>query len=292
MELRTLKTFILVAKMESFSKAANALGYTQAAVTIQIQQLEKELSTRLFDRFSKKISLTQQGTLFYSYACHILQESEEAICAMQETQGTIGHLRIGMIESLCASVFPVILHAFHAAYPQVMISIETSSPEHLLEKMNHNELDIVYFIDKKRYHHDWFKVLEIPEEIVFVTSCQHPLAMHGNLTLDDILKEELILTENAASYRYELEQYVLSLDQQLTPYLEIGNTDFIIHELLLNQGISFLPRYCVDKYIREKRLCILKPKDFSLQVYRQIVYHKNKWVTPQMNAFLSFIKEK
>ena len=66
MELRTLRTFQRVAQLKSFSKAAAALGYTQAAVTIQIQQLEKELHTRLFDRFGKTISLTQQGTIFYA----------------------------------------------------------------------------------------------------------------------------------------------------------------------------------------------------------------------------------
>lgn len=60
MELRTLRTFQRVAQLKSFSKAAAALGYTQAAVTIQIQQLEKELHTRLFDRFGKTISLTRE----------------------------------------------------------------------------------------------------------------------------------------------------------------------------------------------------------------------------------------
>ena len=64
MELRTLRTFQRVAQLKSFSKAAAALGYTQAAVTIQIQQLEKELHTRLFDRFGKTISLTQQELYF------------------------------------------------------------------------------------------------------------------------------------------------------------------------------------------------------------------------------------
>ena len=103
MELRTLRTFQRVAQLKSFSKAAAALGYTQAAVTIQIQQLEKELHTRLFDRFGKTISLTQQGTIFYDYACRILDESEKAKLALQEAQELEGHLRIGMTESLCAA---------------------------------------------------------------------------------------------------------------------------------------------------------------------------------------------
>ena len=224
MELRTLRTFQRVAQLKSFSKAAAALGYTQAAVTIQIQQLEKELHTRLFDRFGKTISLTQQGTIFYDYACRILDESEKAKLALQEAQELEGHLRIGMTESLCASSFPKLLHAFHTTYPHISISVETSSPEILLDMMNHNELD----------------------------------------------------------------QYALSIKQQVHPYLEIGNTEFIIRELLSECEISFLPAFCVQPYVDQGRLSILRPRDFQLRVYRQIVYHKSKWLTPHMNAFLSF----
>ena len=288
MELRTLRTFQRVAQLKSFSKAAAALGYTQAAVTIQIQQLEKELHTRLFDRFGKTISLTQQGTIFYDYACRILDESEKAKLALQEAQELEGHLRIGMTESLCASSFPKLLHAFHTTYPHIYIRVETSSQEILLDMMNHNELDIVYFIDRRQYHPDWIRVVDEPEEIVFVCHPSHALTKRKSLILKDLLQEELILTESAASYRYELDQYALSIKQQVHPYLEIGNTEFIIRELLSECEISFLPAFCVQPYVDQGRLSILRPRDFQLRVYRQIVYHKSKWLTPHMNAFLSF----
>lgn len=290
MELRTLKTFQKVAQLNSFSKAAIALGYTQAAVTIQIKQLEKELHTRLFDRFGKTITLTPQGTTFYSYACRILEESEKAQLALQENHQPTGHLRIGMTESLCSSIFPSLLHTFHKAYPQITIQVHTSSPDILLDMMNHNEVDIVYFIDQRLYHSDWIRVVDEPEEIVFVCHPKHPLLNKRELSLDNILQSELILTEKATSYRYDLEQYVLSKNQQLQPYLEIGNTEFIIHELQNEIQISFLPYFCVKSYVEQGKLSLLYPKDYSLSVYRQIVYHKNKWLTPHMKAFLSFAK--
>lgn len=287
MELRTLKTFQRVAELESFSKAALDLGYSQAAVTIQIQQLEKELQTRLFDRFGKMISLTQQGSIFYTHVCRILQESEEAKLALRKQEVLQGHLRIGMTESLCASLFPELLHTYHQLHPHVSFRVETSSPELLLDMMNHNELDVVYFIDKRRYHPDWIKVLEKPEDIVFVASCEHPLCKKPSLTLDDILQEELILTERAASYRYELDQLALAQKKKIHPYLEIGNTEFLIHELLSHCQVSFLPYFCVKDLVKEKRLCILKPQDFHLCVCRQIVYHKNKWMTPPLQEFIT-----
>ena len=83
MEFRQLNTFIQVAKYQSFSKAAEHLGYSQSAVTVQIRMLEKELNTRLFDRMGKKILLTSQGQEFLECANTILYDVEKAKCSME-----------------------------------------------------------------------------------------------------------------------------------------------------------------------------------------------------------------
>ena len=97
MDFREINTFIHVANQESFSKAADVLGYTQAAVSIQIKQLESELGTRLFDRIGKHISLTHQGKAFYQYALRITSEIEEAKDVLSGSQDLNGTLRIGTI---------------------------------------------------------------------------------------------------------------------------------------------------------------------------------------------------
>lgn len=109
MDFREINTFIHVANQESFSKAADVLGYTQAAVSIQIKQLESELGTRLFDRIGKHISLTHQGKVFYQYALRITSEIEEAKDVLSGSQDLNGTLRIGTIESICSSILPDIL---------------------------------------------------------------------------------------------------------------------------------------------------------------------------------------
>ena len=84
MELRTLITFLRIAELQSFSKAAAELNYSQAAVTIQIHELEKELNTRLFDRIGKRIALTQQGECFLQHARRIIEEVNHAKQAVSE----------------------------------------------------------------------------------------------------------------------------------------------------------------------------------------------------------------
>ena len=161
MDFREINTFIHVANQESFSKAADVLGYTQAAVSIQIKQLESELGTRLFDRIGKHISLTHQGKVFYQYALRITSEIEEAKDVLSGSQNLNGTLRIGTIESICSSILPDILSRYHALHPAVEISIITDSPEALLDMMNKSCVDLVYFMDKRMYDPKWVKIRKI-----------------------------------------------------------------------------------------------------------------------------------
>ena len=292
MEFRELSTFLQVAKLQSFSKAAKVLGYSQAAVTIQIKQLEQELGVHLFDRIGKQTSLTHQGSVFYDHAASIMRDIAQAKDAVSHPQKLNGHLCIGTIESICASLFPSLLTEYHKLHPEVNISIRTDSPDQLLEQINGNQLDLVYFMDKRVYDVKWEKVLEEPEEIVFAATADHPLAQRSEpLSLDDVLSYPMVVTEKNASYRLILEQYLAAMGKSLQPYLEIGNTDFILQFLKQNTGITFLPRFTVEKAVSEGYLRILSVKKFSIRTWRQILYHKDKWVTREMADFIRLAQE-
>lgn len=287
MEFREISTFLQVAQYQSFSKAARHLGYSQAAVTIQIKQLEQELGVHLFDRIGKQISLTHQGQVFYQYAVSIRNELEQAKNAVSDPSTLSGKLCLGTIESICASIFPDLLAEYHRLHPEVTISIVTDSPGVLLDRMNENTIDIVYLLDRRIYDNRWCKTLEEPEENIFVASPDHELALvKRELELDEVLCFPFFLTEKDASYRHMLEQYLASINRSVKPFLEIGNTEFIIHMLLKNTGISFLPKFTVQRELQQKQLTALNVRGFQMQTWRQIFYHKNKWVTREMQEFL------
>lgn len=287
MEFREISTFLQVAQHQSFSKAARQLGYSQAAVTIQIKQLEQELGVHLFDRIGKQISLTHQGQIFYQYAISIRNDLEQAKNAVSDPSTLSGKLCLGTIESICASIFPDLLAEYHRLHPEVTISIVTDSPGVLLDRMNENTIDIVYLLDRRIYDNRWCKTLEEPEENIFVASPDHELALvKRELELDEVLRFPFFLTEKDASYRHMLEQYLASINRSVKPFLEIGNTEFIIHMLLKNTGISFLPKFTVQRELQQKQLTALNVRGFQMQTWRQIFYHKNKWVTREMQEFL------
>ena len=311
MELREIRTFLQIAQKQSFSKAAEALGYSQAAVTVQIKQLEEELGIHLFDRLGKKTVLTHHGEIFYRYAVTILGTVADAKKAVSASTELSGDLTIGTIESICESIFPDLLKKFHQLYPNVSVSIVLDSPDVLLDRMNKNSIDLVYLLDQPIDDKRFIKVLEAPENISFVSSSVHTLAKNDSTDLDSVIShpfvhpfagngpselsaiigQPFLLTEKNASYRFVLDRYLASLGKEIKPFLEIGNTEFIINMLKQNAGISFLPEFAVRHEVESGILSILPVKDFHMELYRQVLYHKDKWHTGEMDAFIELAKE-
>lgn len=290
MEIRQLITFIKVVQLESFSKAAADLGYSQSAVTVQIRLLEEELNTRLFDRLGKRISLTAQGQHFLTYAYNILHEVNKAKLSLDEESEYANPLHIGTIESLCFSKFPPILHYFREHYPKVAIRVTTASPEELIEMMEHNQLDLIYILDEPRYNNNWRKAMEYHEDVVFVSSPDFPLSKRKHLHLEELLSEPFFLTEKNANYRRALDRYLASREMILSPFLEISNTEFIIKMIRENRGLSFLPYFAVQESASQGQLAVLDVEDFHAAMYRQIFYHKDKWKTKEMEEFIRLAK--
>ena len=170
MEVRQLNTLIRAAQFQSFSKAAESLGYSQSAVTVQIKALEEELGVRLFDRMGKRVILTAQGQCFLEYANSILDPIHNARRALSEDAELEGCLHIGTLESLCFFRLPGLMHQFRVEHPKVSLRVTTGSPEELIEKMERGEVDLICILDEPRYSNSWHKCNEIPEEVVFAAS--------------------------------------------------------------------------------------------------------------------------
>lgn len=286
MEIRQLQTFVQAAQLESFSKTAEMLGYSQSAITVQMRLLETELNIRLFDRMGKRVVLTQQGREFLKSANKILYEVNKASKSMNEGRELTNPLHVGTIESLCTAKFPRILSEFHSLHPRVNLQITVDSPEKLIRMMEHNELDLIYILDTPRWDENWVKVMELAEPVVFVASAASRFAGKERLVLDDILQEPFFLTEKHANYRQALDQQLALRRQSISPVLEISDTEFIIRMLELNQGLSFLPYFAVEQNIYKHRIITLDVKDVHISMYRQIFYHKNKFRTREMEEFI------
>ena len=217
MEFRQIQTFMQISQVKNFSKAAELLGYSQSAVTVQIRQLETELGVRLFDRTGKKVTLTPSGKEFWIHANKIIDEMYKAKDAMNDTAELKNPLHIGTIESLCTVKLPEIVEKFRNKHPQVRIQITIDSPEKLIQMMEHNELDVIYILDTPRWDKNWVKVLEEAEPVIFVSAPNYKFAGEKDIKVEEILNAPLYLTERNANYRQALEQELSLRKQTLSP---------------------------------------------------------------------------
>ncbi len=313
MEIRNIVTFLKVAELQSFTNAARQLGYSQAAVTIQIQQLEQELGTQLFNRIGKHVDLTESGEQFIPYATKVIKAADDAKAFMHHSIEPEGELRLLSISSLSTGVLTPILMEFKELCPRVRTSLQISDyMSDLLNMVRKNDVDLLYFIDKRIDVPEWVKVAERPEPIVFVASVENPLVSAGKVTIERIIKEPFIQTTQSSSYTYDLEQLLKKNDAgqhtylkdsyelepllaeqytNLRPFLQTGSTEVIIKLLRGNAGVSFLPQYVIQEYIDAGELAIIDTDYPTPYIWSQLVHHKNKWITPQMKIFIDLMQK-
>ena len=154
---------------------------------------------------------------------------------------------------------------------------------------NHNKVDFVYVLDKPLYDVKWVKVFQRRESIVFVSSLDSPLAARKDIHLEEVIRRPFFLTEKADNYRLSLDQHLAARQLALDPLLEVSDTGFILDMVQRNLGLSFLPQYVVENSIYRDRLQGLDVKDFRMHMYRQLFYHRDKWLTPAMKLFLTMV---
>ena len=288
MEIRQLITFRKVAELQSFSKAAESMGYSQSAVTVQIKALEKEFNVRFFDRYGKTVRITPAGIQFQRRIDRILNELDSLHSDLGEGKLQTHKLHIGTLSSLCSFMLPEMMKRYYSEFPDYHVKITRGSPTELIDMMEHNELDIIYILDALRFDTHWRRVVQKKEAVVFVCAPECRLADRGEVEMEEILEEPLMLTEVNDNYRFALEQYLAFHNLSISPILEVGDPEVILRILRDNggRGVSFLPYYAVRGALERGELREVSVRDFQVNMHHQIIYYKEKWVTDEMLEFI------
>lgn len=290
MEFRQLKTFATIAKQGSFVQAADSLGYAQSTITNHIQALENETGVRLFERLGHRVVLTSQGKALLPYAEQILKLSAEAKKLVAENpDAPQGTLAIGTGESLGTYRLPVLLKAYRRACPQVELILKFANCEEICELIRRNETDVGVIINNRVWEKDIVVEVISREEMVFLAAPGHPLAMREKVHPEDLNETCVILTEPGCSYRLTLEK--IFKENGVTPQssLEASSIETIKQLILLGLGISLLPRFTVEKELSEGRIQAIRWAGPIPDYAVQLLYHKDKWISPALMAFFQAI---
>lgn len=291
MEIRNVKTFIKVAEMGNFSKAAAELGYAQSTVTTQIQALERELKVALFERNGKKATLSAAGEEFREYAYEMVKCEEMALEHFSNEKEPAGHIKIGVMETICASRYARIFKQFLKQYPKVRLTTVVATTLECMDMLEKGTLDVILTVDKKISRPYWETAHMLDTEICFFCSSGHPFATGEPVTMDQLIRERFIQIEEGCNYRNAFEQYLASKGRSVLNIQEVGYTQMIIDCVAENIGISLLPKFTLTEALRLKKIAIINVKDYSFSMYMQVIYSKNKWTTPALRAFLQMTKK-
>ncbi len=292
MEIRNLITFVHVAELNSFTKAAEAIGYSQSTVSFQIKQLEKELDCLLFERINHTISLTEKGQELLTYAQQVSHLTEEFKQNLSDSREIAGHVHIVTPDSVCEMMLTRNYPDFYQHYPNIALKFSTADTDDMFRILDHNEADIIFTLDSHVYHNDYIIAKEERISTHFVTSSSSPLAGKKGLSLRDIIEYPFILTEKKMGYRRVFDEMLAEMSLEIHPVLEIGRTDLITHSLENGIGISFLPDFVTEKKVAEGKLVYLDVQDFEIDIWKQLIYHKNKWVSKHLDALIQYVMEK
>ncbi len=288
MDLKNLTTFIHVAELNSFTKAALALGYSQSTVSFQIRQLETELNVQLFERIHHTVALTEKGREVLNYAHQIQRMTMELTDTMAEQQDLKGHIRLATSDSLCDSLFDCSFPDFCRQHPGITLKILAAGTEEMFRLLNHNEADAILTLDSHIYNTEYVIFREETVSMHFIASGSSPLARRSSLSVAELLVQPFLLTEKGMSYRRLLDEGLAKRSLEVKPILEMGSARLICSLVSEGAGISFLPDYVTQQDVDAGAVVRLDVADFEVEIWKQLLYHRDKWVSPQLEAVLNY----
>lgn len=292
MDLKNLLTFMHVAELNSFTRAGQKLGFSQSTVSFQIKQLERELGTQLFERINHTVVLTEKGRDVLKFAHQISKMTQELDKRLQNEEEVSGNVRIAMADSLCDNMLQEGFGEFRDRYPGISLKIITAGTEEMFRLLNQNEADAVLTLDNHIFHAEYVIAREERSGVHFVADSENPLCEREELFPEDLAGQSFLLTEKGMSYRRLMDEKFAELSMEILPVLEIGSAGLICSLVEQGAGISFLPDYVTEEKVRAGRLRYLPVKNFEIEIWKQLLYHRDKWVTPQLESALAYLSER
>ncbi|PZF88828.1 LysR family transcriptional regulator [Listeria ivanovii] len=289
MELRQLKYFMEVARVEHMTKASENLHVAQSAVSRQITKLEEELGVPLFDRIGRNMQLTSVGQDFLNQATIALNELQKAEALVTEyIDPAKGTVRVGLPNSLSTKVLPSVISAFREKYPQITYQFMEGTNEELTEMLISGVLDMTFLSPVPESDDQMEAVRFFDEKLKLIVPKTHPLAENFNVSLKELAKEKFVL------YPEDFDLYKIvthtAIKKGFEPEIAFQSRDFYTIQGLVGAGlgISILPEMILDGAIfKETKSIALRDKELRRSV--GIITTKKRNLSPSENLFRSFI---
>jgi LysR family transcriptional regulator, low CO2-responsive transcriptional regulator len=292
MDFDQLEIFLEVARLSSFSRAAERRFRTQPAISSQIRALEEEVGARVLDRSGGRVSLTAAGKLFFKYAEETIEHRKTILTEIAETERVPrGEIVVGANEGTCLHILPEVFAQFKRDYPNVAVSIKRSDYARILESILENSVDFGVVslpvndnrLEAQMIHRD---------HLVAITAPKHPLAARKSVTVAEIASYPLVVPKLGHT-RDALD--ALFYDHHVKPNLamELDSSELLKRFVAAGVGVGFIARSNIEEDIRAKALVAITLDDVQIRRDLALVFRKDKSLSRAARAFMDIaLKQK
>ena len=289
---RRLQVFHAVARLLSFTKAAEVLHMTQPAVTFQIRQLEDQFDTRLFDRTHNRVSLTEAGQVVFEYSEKIFEYYNEMENAIREmTDDISGSLTIGASTTISEYMLPALLGDFKAKNVDVKLRLRVSNTEGIVSMVENNVIDLGVVEGPVNNKNLLVEVCR-SDELVLIVPPNHELAGLDKVSVNEIMKYPFICREEGSGTREVTLDYLIEqgVDKHaVNNCLELGSPEAVKGAVEAGMGISVVSSASISKELKLESL-VSVPLDPPLSRDFSFVRQRQKFKVPAMEELLEFAR--
>ena len=292
MDLRQLRTFQMVARTLSFTRAAEMLDYAQSSVTAQVRALEDELGAPLFDRLGRRIALTVSGVRLLEYADKLLNLADEAYLAVAALDEPVGQLVIAAPETLSTYRLPPLLKQFRTRFPRVQLILRSYAVAEAIDRLGDGSVDVAVLLTEPLVVPDRIVVQPLVEErFLLLAAPEHPLTEVLCVTPEHLADQTFLLTEAGCTYRTRFEKRVVAAGGRITMPMEFSSIEAIKQCVMANLGITLLPEVAVCHEVEHRRLVALPWFEPDFTMFTHLLWHRDKWLSPALREFITLSEQ-
>jgi len=287
--LRQLQVFEAVARLLSYTRAAEELFLSQPTISMQIKKLESDIGLPLTEQIGKKVSLTEAGAALHQASRDILDTLGRFEMQINDQKGLrTGQLHLAVVTT--ANYFaPRLLGKFYQAYPDINVSLEVTNREHILERMGQN-MDDLYLIGKPPASSDLEFQPYIANPMVVIAPVDYKLAKQKAIPLSDISNEYFIIRERGSGTRIAIEQLFADAGQTLNVRMELGSNESIKQGVSGGLGIAVISLHTITSGDLNE-LTILDVEGFPLSWQWYVGHPSGKRLSLIAKTFIDFMYE-
>lgn len=285
--LRQLEIFKEVATTGHVTNSSEALGISQSAISMALQELEANLNTKFFERRNKKLILNENGRLLLEKASTLLKEFEELENSFLE-DSVSGKLRIGASQTVGDYIMPSLIYAFMQKYPDAKCELVVGNTKEVVSLIEAGDLDVGFvegFVnDPKIEIKPWME-----DELVVVASDKSQF-LKDEYKLDELASKKWILREKGSGTRAVFEEGLGDNFSKLNIFLTLGHNEAIKKIVEQTDSVTCLSRLAVQRELNEKRLFEIKIKNHAFKRKLPRLLHKEKYQSKLLKSFTDFVE--